>query len=254
LLHIYDPNPNLSYTWSPVSGFEAWSDNTLPYLIVNYGKENSAQIKITAQNNLNKCEKTQNFQINLGPLISSLPDTLEWMNKGDYILVFKPEILLQFKTWNWGTTNLTDFSEQLSIPADTLNYHDFYPNSISNSGKLYWIEIGNTIKDACNARYYYNVPMLYKSSPPSDSPVPSLLIYPNPTSGLVYLRCPDYTGEKLSCQVYDIRGLMLRRLTLAIAQDSPAELDLSGLPSGLYLLRVSDDWGYTGNSRIIIAK
>lgn len=254
LLHVNEPDPNLTYTWDPFSGFEAWSDTKMPYLIVNYGEKSSAQLTITARNNTTNCEKTRNFPIHLSTLLPDLPDTLEWTIKGDYILVFKPETLLQNKTWYWGITDLTDFSESQSSVADSFNYHDFYPELIPNSGKLHWVEVGNIVKDACNARYYYNVPMRYKSSPTIYSPVPSLLIYPNPTSGLVHLRCPDYTGEKLSCQVYDIRGLMLRRLTLAIAQESPAELDLSSLPSGLYLLKVSDDRGYTGYSRIIIAK
>ena len=256
MLHISEPDPNLSYTWSPGDGIEAWSDTAQAYLIVNFGKANPAFLTIAAQDRTTKCENSQSKTIQLGTMVPEMPDRLEWENKGDHILVFNPDPLLKEKSWDWGYTLLSDFSDKEIKEADSLNYHDFYPTVVPNPGTLFWVEFISSVKDACNARYYYNVPMQFKYSLPEETPEHPLKVFPNPATGLIYLDpgpVENSEGE-LQYQVYDMRGTLLKIGKLNPHPGSPVLIDLSAFPSGLYLLRVFNNKGFTGNSRIIIAK
>ncbi|MFO7658914.1 MAG: T9SS type A sorting domain-containing protein [Bacteroidales bacterium] len=58
-----------------------------------------------------------------------------------------------------------------------------------------------------------------------------LLVYPNPTTGNVFLRLPEYT-ENIAIRVFDVTG----QLVMDIENMPNGELDLSGLPKGIYVL------------------
>jgi PKD repeat protein len=61
-----------------------------------------------------------------------------------------------------------------------------------------------------------------------------LTLYPNPTTGLVWVKAPWLTGDNLKLTVLGTDGRVVRELSV-----SPTEgIDLTDLPQGLYLLRV----------------
>jgi len=74
-------------------------------------------------------------------------------------------------------------------------------------------------------------------------------VYPNPTSGIFTLELDrDISSEKLSVEIYDMKGEKI--LSLALPGERKHEFSLSGQPKGLYFLRVSAD-GLHGSSRIV---
>ena len=71
-----------------------------------------------------------------------------------------------------------------------------------------------------------------------DFPEESLVLYPNPTNGKLTV-----SGSKFqvsSIEIYDVYGKLLQSVAV---NDVAADLDVSGLPAGLYFARIRTDNG-----------
>lgn len=78
----------------------------------------------------------------------------------------------------------------------------------------------------------------------------SLKVYPNPTTGTVFLEVPDSENTNdLSVQVYDIHG----RLVLNTSYDH-SSLDMSRLTTGVYFLRLSGKSNLSQTHKIILTR
>ena len=74
-------------------------------------------------------------------------------------------------------------------------------------------------------------------------------IYPNPASGMVTLEFPEtIEGQTADLQIYNLAGVMVMKTRVAVVQKQM--LDLTGIASGMYLLRISVV-GMTWNSKIL---
>jgi hypothetical protein len=61
-------------------------------------------------------------------------------------------------------------------------------------------------------------------------------VYPNPTSGRVYVDFSGYTGHKAEILVTDILGKVVLRNTLYV--EERLEIDLSDRVTGIYFLKI----------------
>lgn len=78
----------------------------------------------------------------------------------------------------------------------------------------------------------------------------SLRVYPNPTTGNVYLEIPESENTReLFVYVYDVHGRLLINTRLTDSQ-----LDLSRLPGGIYFLRLSGSNTLSQTHKIILAR
>lgn len=64
-----------------------------------------------------------------------------------------------------------------------------------------------------------------------------MLVYPNPTEGLVRIKMPDYESP-MCYAIYGISGLKIAEGKL---YDEETDLDIGNFPVGTYLLRVVSD-------------
>jgi hypothetical protein len=63
-------------------------------------------------------------------------------------------------------------------------------------------------------------------------------VYPNPTSGQVYVNLPNGATQEVMVQLMDASGRVVRTAQLSNNQNA-VEFDLSGMASGLYLVRLN---------------
>ena len=62
-----------------------------------------------------------------------------------------------------------------------------------------------------------------------------IIVYPNPTLGPLIAEAPNYTGEfPLHYQLYTDYGMLLQTLS---SRDALTEINMRGLPTGVYVLR-----------------
>ncbi|MEI6765839.1 MAG: T9SS type A sorting domain-containing protein [Bacteroidota bacterium] len=78
----------------------------------------------------------------------------------------------------------------------------------------------------------------------------ALQIYPNPVHNIVNLDCSLIPGESIILDVYDMNGRTVFERTASAAAQPTISLDVSGLPAGLYMIRVKSETT-TGTARFI---
>ncbi|RZK61766.1 MAG: T9SS type A sorting domain-containing protein, partial [Hymenobacter sp.] len=79
----------------------------------------------------------------------------------------------------------------------------------------------------------------------------TLELYPNPATGRVSVRLPGATPRSATVEVLDALGRTVRQLSTTLGDAAPAAVELSGLPAGLYAVRVhTADGQYLG--RIVV--
>ncbi|WP_156176099.1 GEVED domain-containing protein [Hymenobacter terrenus] len=83
--------------------------------------------------------------------------------------------------------------------------------------------------------------------------LPALSLYPNPTlDGRLHLRLPDANAAGLyATEVQNLLGATILRTALRLGPAADAELDLSSLPAGVYVLRLRDARGQTALRRVV---
>lgn len=70
----------------------------------------------------------------------------------------------------------------------------------------------------------------------------NLVIFPNPSNGLIYVDCSSFRG-KAAIEVLDVSGRVVKRMDNAAGR---TVVDITGMPSSIYLVKVSD-----GNNSVL---
>ena len=83
--------------------------------------------------------------------------------------------------------------------------------------------------------------------------LPTLSLFPTPTlDGRVSLRLPDASAAGLyTTEVQNLLGATVLRTALRLGPAADAQLDLSPLPAGVYVLRLRDAQGHTALRRLV---
>lgn len=81
-----------------------------------------------------------------------------------------------------------------------------------------------------------------------------LLVFPNPTSGVLYADLSAWNGQELTVRVSNGLGQQIRQLNLT-AHDEPQEVELpAGLAGGIYFLEVLTGTGEKQTARFVIQR
>ncbi|RLD49944.1 MAG: hypothetical protein DRJ05_20305, partial [Bacteroidetes bacterium] len=76
-------------------------------------------------------------------------------------------------------------------------------------------------------------------------------IYPNPTSGKVYLQLPG-DAENVTASLVTVQGMLIHTVKIdKVYRSLPVEIEFPDMPSGIYLLHITSD-GYRTNCKIFI--
>lgn len=88
---------------------------------------------------------------------------------------------------------------------------------------------------------FYGVPPVPTSTPPLQEPL-ALQIYPNPTEKMLFFHLKGQKSSKFAYSLRDINGKLIYYVEEAsVPFEETVSLDLSTLPTGLYLLRVQHE-------------
>ena len=80
----------------------------------------------------------------------------------------------------------------------------------------------------------------------SGTVVPGLKVYPNPTNGMVRIQCEN--GSAVS--IYDIKGAQVH--SVGSVSNGCADVDMSGLSKGLYVVCVRQADGFVATQKIVL--
>jgi hypothetical protein len=122
-------------------------------------------------------------------------------------------------------------SDDINPAGDPAN-HSYWTQSVRKDGTPF---ADNVLTDP-------ETPVLYKEG--------SLFVYPNPTTGLISIRLiTEEVTNRIDLLLFDLTGKQVRHATTG----NPGIMDLSGLPAGLYILKVNSS-KYSARLRIILLK
>jgi hypothetical protein len=65
-----------------------------------------------------------------------------------------------------------------------------------------------------------------------------VLVYPNPVLETLNLQLTDLSGE-LKIELFDMKGSLMHARIIPVFTESLQQIDMSGFPSGLYLLKLT---------------
>ena len=127
-------------------------------------------------------------------------------------------------------------------------------NVISNDEDIDGLSSGEytlqvTDENGCIFEMTYFVDMV--SSSDENNLEDLLRIYPNPTSGIIYMDIPDNISNKINVVIYDIVGHTLENRN--ISNNGKHIFDISKNPSGVYLLKIISGEN-TVSKRFILSK
>jgi hypothetical protein len=112
------------------------------------------------------------------------------------------------------------------------------PVNTSQAGEYeYWVRVSDS--NSCAAADTILVTVKLTDAMPDYTKDFNLKVYPNPTSGMVYLMPQRDIDSKVSISVIDAEGRMVLKDKIeGIRSDVGISIDLSGLENGIYLLMI----------------
>jgi hypothetical protein len=144
----------------------------------------------------------------------------------------------------------------VNAPVATLSGDSIVSNSLTNNQ---WYSLpdnlitgarGQSYKPTSNGSYFVRViqgnciseksnviNFIYTAIPQVNPPKEELQLFPNPTSGLLWLRSELLTGT-LNVQIIDATGRLMNDVKLSIQRSVPTSLKLSATFHGIYFIKI----------------
>jgi PKD repeat protein len=82
---------------------------------------------------------------------------------------------------------------------------------------------------------------------------PEIALYPNPTTGIVYINAEDIAGSQVTINFYNMLGELVSHQIIPVINGSlHSTLSLASLQAGVYQVRIQGDNGFTYNNKIVL--
>ncbi len=130
---------------------------------------------------------------------------------------------------------LTSDGDFIFMGGSSQNNYTLWDYDAAIDDDYYRTAISGNMTDATITRFH--LPSIILSQDNSQTIEPEMLIYPNPTSGELYVRIPPAIQEKMSIEIVDAQGRLITTNN-QIVRNGILEFDTNQLASGVYLLRV----------------
>jgi len=138
-----------------------------------------------------------------------------------------------------------DSEELLASYSGDYSGSNLPPTVTASSGKMFLIfsTDASDTKQGWEASY-----TTYAVGTKEESSAGKLLIFPNPASGTLNISLPDTKTQTVDLEVSSIQGLSLfHEAGQSVKQGGLIQLDISSLPSGMYLIRIAlPEGSFTG--------
>jgi hypothetical protein len=82
----------------------------------------------------------------------------------------------------------------------------------------------------------------------------SVKIFPNPATSTLFVTLIGLNQEKTNISVFNISGLLVKKIESKEQVNAVQEIDLDNLSNGVYIIRITDDNDFVVNKRIVISK
>jgi ligand-binding sensor domain-containing protein len=140
--------------------------------------------------------------------------------------------LIRFDDYNWEIFN----RENSTIPDENTMYM-----AQNDSSDLWFVTLQNTLCCDFSVSFYTCDSLVVTSINNQQVSSPKFHIYPNPVREKVYIDFKNQTNAGYSIEIISLNGrIIFRKIVKNIQNKSIEEIDLSQVPSGIYLIKISN--------------
>ena len=255
------PNPNSPYRTTllgsftkPITSIAITNDDSSMGLtfadptgtIVRYS---GGDIRKCDTSNINFSSKTSNLS-NITTYCSMMEkdDNKQFFIGTDQGVYYTQDITAASPSWNNINNGQLPKIRVLDMEQQTLDASECY-----NSGQIFVATYGRGVWT--NKKYYApNVVSVQELSAPKTEN--NLKIYPNPTTGKVYVSFSNISGETAIIQVMDINGRLVKSESLGKLPSGETNyaFETSDVSAGMYIVNIHSDAGIRRVSKLVVTK
>ena len=219
---------SVQYSWSADNAAIWAAGSSRQYCLVNFNSPGNSVITLMSGVPGVSCSSKDTFAVNVSSAVSSMPDVIYF----HYQFVCLPG---NEDSYQWGFDDA-----QLDSTILTGETSQDYINTAPDPNKYYWVM---TSKNGCTQKTYYKTPTRIINATGGAA---NMILYPNPAEDFLTVELSNITGRTIELAVYNMVGQKVRT---AVVFNGKATIDVSGLPSGSYVVG-----GYSDKLKIAVAR
>jgi len=266
------------YEWNlnPSSVGNILPDNHFSNILIDFNNTASqtATLTLKTTNKATNCYSDTSIVLTFSGDALDLTGDIVEASVGGVIenLIFFKDPALQIDTYQWGYDDFTTMlsyeiasatnqiltMQQVGNANGGLNsmVNELFTNGANQINRYnFWVRISN---GQCHTKVYYltdgktfpDFPLSIQNSTSTFSTAGDIgiIVFPNPTNGLINISSLKSKNEKISLTVFSSTGQLIQQKTEWISAQKSNILDLTNIESGLYFIRLSDD---QGNNQVV---
>jgi hypothetical protein len=226
------PPAGVNYTWT-ATGASVWATGSnKQFALVNFTSPGTAVITLTATDG-NACISSTTYTVNITAGSASVPTPVIYYN-GQFI-VQQTDV----SNYQWGYDDAHTFDSSIFVGE---THQNFAENAPDFANKLYWVM---TTRNGCVQKSYYKAPAGVTSVNTIEA---DMKLYPNPAQNFVNVSINNEAEGNISVEVFNMLG---QKLDIVPVDNHKAQVDVSKLPAGCYIIDCVSDGVKIASARFI---
>ena len=217
------PATGFTYDWTAENAVVWATGNTRQYSLVNFTTPNTtAVVTLTALSPTTQCFSQASYSVAVGSSVAADPQVI--YSFGQFICLQNDE-----DSYQWGYDDLSTLDSTL-LPGEV---NQNYINASPDPTKAYWVMVTH---NGCMQKAYQTAPTAVTNV---NNTATDVKIYPNPANDVINVDInTTVTGGDKEVEVLNLLG---QRLYTVPVVNNRAQVNVSGLPGGTYLINCYRD-------------
>ena len=217
------PATGFTYDWTAENAVVWATGNTRQYSLVNFTTPNTtAVVTLTALSPTTQCFSQASYSVAVGSSVAADPQVI--YSFGQFICLQNDE-----DSYQWGYDDLSTLDSTL-LPGEV---NQNYINASPDPTKAYWVMVTH---NGCMQKAYQTAPTAVTNV---NNTATEVKIYPNPANDVINVDInTTVTGGDKEVEVLNLLG---QRLYTVPVVNNRAQVNVSGLPGGTYLINCYRD-------------
>lgn len=224
------PPPGVTYSWS-ASNATVWATgSTRQYALINFTNPGTAVVTLSASSG-QACISKTDFVVNVSGNTAASPEVIYF--SGQFIAK-----QADVDSYQWGYDDRSTL-DSVKITGETSQ--NFAESAPDFSNKNYWVI---TSRGGCIQKTYYRMPAGVSEL----DNAAGITVYPNPAQNIVNVTVNAAVAGDITVDVYNLLG---QKISSVPANDHKAQVDVTNLPAGCYLIDCISDGVKIATARFI---
>lgn len=227
------PPAGVRYDWKGFNAAVYAVDNTHQYALVNFPQPGTAYVEVTSKVLATGCITKNSLKF----------DVFEGVADNPKVVYYNTQFVCtqsSVASYQWGYDDAATLTSTTLVGETSESYNNENPDF---AHKHYWCIV---TANGCSSKAYYNVPTGVQDLHTGDAA--SVKVFPNPANDKINVEISSSAGGKMQVEILNMLG---QQINMVPATDNKADINVSGLPAGGYLVNCYSDGVKIASSRFI---